>query len=285
MINLPTVLIAAHNEETVLGRCLDSLNCGTDSELDVIVIANGCIDHTADVARAYDGVNVVELEPGGKSLALNVGEREARFFPRIYLDADIVVPEGGVSALVAALQTRTALAAVPARSLEVADRPWLVRAYSTISVRHPAFQDGLFGRGMIAISEAGRARFGEFPLMVADDLFLDSLFDSSEKTHVDSFSVTVSAPFTTRELLGRLIRVRRGNAAMRRAAMEGKLVTEIRRANRLAWLRDVVLPEPRLLPAGIAYVVLSILAALLAKRGPLGDLAWGRSGHAQRQSR
>lgn len=269
----------------MIGECLDALISGSEPALDVIVIANGCSDRTADVARRYEGVNVIELESGGKSRALNVGERDARFFPRIYLDADIIVPGGGVEALTDALEAGNALAAVPGRSVDTAGRPWLVRAYSAISMHHPAFKGGLFGRGMIAISEAGRSRFKEFPLMVADDLFLDSLFDASEKIHVGSFSVTVAAPFTTRELLGRLVRVRRGNAAMRRAGADGSLTSEIRQADRFAWLREVVLPEPRLIPAGIAYAALSALAALLAKRGPLGNLAWGRSGPARRPSR
>ena len=56
-----------------------------------------------------------------------------------------------------------------------------MRQYFAISSRLPVYRDGLFGRGMIAVSEQGRARFDQFPDLVADDLFLDSQFATAEK--------------------------------------------------------------------------------------------------------
>lgn len=280
---MPSILIAAHNEEAVLGRCLDALITGSaGGPPEVIVIANGCTDGTAEVARNRHGVKVLELENGSKPDALNVGERVATRYPRIYLDADIVVPPGGVDMLETALAQEGTLAAVPGRVVDTTDRPWPVRAYSAVHSCHPAFRDGLFGRGMIALSEAGRNRFAEFPLMVADDLFLDSLFAPFEKSHVDGFSVTVSAPFTTSELVRRLVRVRRGNAAMRRAGEQGRVTADVRPATRWAWLKDVVVPEPRLAPAAIVYVIITLLAAILAKRGSIDAMAWGQDRSTRR---
>ena len=49
-----SVVIAAHNEEDVLGRCLDALLRGSrPTELEIVVVCNGCTDRTADVARGY----------------------------------------------------------------------------------------------------------------------------------------------------------------------------------------------------------------------------------------
>ncbi len=271
---MASIVIAAHNEATVLGRTLDALLSGTaDRPHEIIVVANGCTDDTAAVARSC-GVRVVELTEAGKAVALNAGDAVATTFPRIYLDADITVPPGGIAALLSALDATGALVAVPGRRLALDGRALPVRAYFAINQRLPVFTDGLFGRGLIALSELGRARFGTFPVMVADDLFLDSLFTTAERTVVPAVEVVVETPFTTTALLRRLVRVRRGNAAMR-AAQEVP-TSAVRPADRLSWLRDVVLPNPRLAPAGIVYAALSLWAAVAARRGPRSSLTWAK---------
>jgi glycosyltransferase involved in cell wall biosynthesis len=265
---LASVVIAAHNEASVIGACLDSLLAeALPGEFDVTVVPNGCTDDTAGVARSR-GVRVVEVPAPGKPGALNAGDAVAVGFPRIYLDADIVVGTDVARALCHALADPP-LAAFPARGLDLAGRPLLVRAYFAINNRLPVFREGLFGRGMIALSESGRARFDSFPELQADDLFLDSLFNTSEKQEVPSVSTTVAAPRRTRDLVNRLVRVRRGNAAMRDSQ------AGVRRSDKWAWLRDVVLPRPWLAPAAVVYVALTFVAALKAKRSK-GTTTWER---------
>lgn len=277
-----SVIIAAHNEESVIGPTLDALLSGTSAQpLEIVTVANGCTDDTADVARSRDGVLVVNLDEGSKPKALNAGERVVGTFPRIYLDADILVPPGGVDSVLAALSPST-LAAVPARRVAVTGRPWPVRAYFAVNERLPAFDTGLFGRGMIALSAQARARFDRFPDLVADDMFLDAHFTTAEKTVVSNVTVVVEAPFTTRDLLRRLIRVRRGMAAIRRAGAEGVIQVRVRSSDRWSWLRDVVLVRPRLIPAGVAYFAITLTAALLARRGQLDSMAWGRDESTRR---
>jgi hypothetical protein len=276
-----SVVIAAHNEAAVIGACLDSLLADSASgDLDITVVPNGCTDTTAEVAEAR-GVRVMEIETASKPAALNAAEAVAVGFPRVYIDADIVVSGADIRNVCRALAKDHVsgagwLAAVPHRQLDLDGRPWPVRAYFAISSRHPAFQTGLFGRGMIAISEAGHARIDRFPDMVADDLFLDSLFTEAEKVCVDTVVAVVAAPLRTRALVHRLARVRRGNAAMRTAGASGTLGINVRPPQRMAWLRDVVLRQPRLAPAGVAYVVISVVAALLAKRSLEEDTTWER---------
>lgn len=269
-----SIIIAAYNEEDVLGRTLDALLAGAP-EAQIIVVANGCRDATAEVARSRPGVTVVELEQGNKPNALNAGEELATSFPRIYLDADIVVPAGGVAEVVAALERPGTLAAVPARELNLEGRPWPVRAWASVHARLPVFHDSLFGRGMVALSQEGRARFDRFPGMIADDLFLDSLFGSHEKAEVDTVSVVVETPAHAAELLSRLVRVRRGSAAMREAARSGELATTVRPADRWSWLRDVVAKDLRLIPAGVVYAAITLTAGALARRQPRRAMDWG----------
>lgn len=270
-----SIVIAAHNEEAVLAATLKVLLSGNPG-VHVIVVPNGCTDATAEVARGFPEVEVVELAQGGKPLALNAGDAAATSYPRIYLDADIRVPPGGVAALVKALARPDVLAAVPGRRVDTAGRPWPVRAYSEVHSRLPALREGLFGRGMIALSEEGRARFDQFPNLVADDVFVDSLYSGQEKAHVDDVQVVVAAPFTTRDLIRRLVRVRRGLAALRRAARSGEVPVPVNPSRRWSWLSDVVAREPRLLAAGIVYAGINIVAGLGARRGSVTAMDWGR---------
>src|SRR5262249_28580003 len=154
---------------------------------------------------------VIDLAEAGKPGALNAGDAVAVGFPRVYLDADIVLTPGTLGALVRALESDSLLAAVPGRKLDLAGRPSLVRAYFAINRHLPAFRHSLFGRGAIALSAAGRARFDTFPAMTADDLFLDGLFGPGEKREIDGFTSVVATPLRTRDLVRRLVRVRAGN--------------------------------------------------------------------------
>ena len=48
---MTSVVIAAHNEEALLGRCLDALLSDAEpGEFEVVVVPNGCTDSTARVA-------------------------------------------------------------------------------------------------------------------------------------------------------------------------------------------------------------------------------------------
>lgn len=264
-----SVVIAAHNEEAVIRDCLDAVLAGEQPPT-VIVSANGCTDRTVAVSER-PGVVVIDRTQPGKAAALNAGDRVAVGFPRIYLDADIIVPRGAVAALAAAVQNQDGvLVAVPRRRIDVDDSSWPVRAYFAINERLPAFRAGLFGRGMITLSHAGRARFDAFPDLIADDLFLDSLFEPHERSVVAAAEVVVRAPRTTRDLLNRLARVRRGNAQLR--AADTGAAGAVRPSDRWAWLRDVVLPKPWLAPAAIPYVIITLMAAVRA-RGAGTD--WG----------
>ncbi|MEV4626232.1 glycosyltransferase [Micromonospora sp. NPDC049523] len=267
---MTSVVIAAHNEAAVLPRCLHRLLDGAaPGEFEVLVVANGCTDATAEVARSVPGVQVLELVEASKSAALNAGDEAATRFPRIYLDADIELSAAGARALASAVDSGALLAAAPARRLDVTGRPLAVRAYYAINSRLPAFRDALFGRGAIVLSAAGRARFDRFPGLVADDLFLDSLFEVGEKREITAVTTVVATPRQTRDLLRRLGRVRAGNAAMRASD------NRVRRARRASWLVDVVLPRPWLLPAGVCYAALTVLAGIAARRTATQQ-GWGR---------
>ncbi|MBX7267821.1 glycosyltransferase [Micromonospora sp. Llam7] len=268
---MTSIVIAAHNEATILDRCLDRVlrSAAVADPAQVIVVPNGCSDETAAVARRR-GVTVVELAEPGKAAALNAGDAVATGFPRVYLDADVLLDEGALDVLARELDRSGALAAVPARRMELSGRSPAVRAYYAVHSRLPAVVGGLYGRGVIALSRSGRERFGQFPAETADDLFLDSLFTEQERLVVTSTAVRVAAPLRADDLIRRLVRVRAGNADLRDA------LPGVRRSNRRAWLTDVVFRAPWLAPAAVCYVAITLLAARGARRARrAGQVAWG----------
>lgn len=87
-----TVVVPALNEESVLGRCLESLiiqECTFNYE--IIVVDNGSSDRTADIARAY-GATVIREWRRGVGWARATGFAHARGQIIASTDADTVVP-------------------------------------------------------------------------------------------------------------------------------------------------------------------------------------------------
>jgi glycosyltransferase involved in cell wall biosynthesis len=269
---MTSVVIAAHNEGQTIGRCLDALLEGSrDGQLEVVVAANGCDDDTVTQARRT-GVTVVDLPRPGKAAALNAADRRVTDFPRLYLDADMRLTGGDVDRLVAALNPpggAVPLAAAPRREVDTSESPFLVRQYYRILCLHPAYAHSLFGRGAVMLSEQGRRRFGEFPEVLADDFFLDSLFGPEEKVVVPSVVSVVGAPSSTGVLLRRLARVRRGNRELRVATPTG---ASARPVEGMGWLLAAVRHDARSVPAVLTYVAVTLYAAVAARwAGP----SWG----------
>ena len=100
-----SVIIPAHNEQAVIRRSLESLTCGSQpGEVEIIVVANGCTDATADAARAFaPAVRVIETPIASKIHALNLGDQAASGFPRFFIDADVVLPLDALRRLAARL--------------------------------------------------------------------------------------------------------------------------------------------------------------------------------------
>ena len=269
-----SIVIPAHNEAAFLGGCLDAvLEDARPGEFEVIVAANGCIDHTTDVARARWGVTLVDIEQPGKAAALNRADAVATRFPRIYLDADIPATTHAIRSLCAALaRPGGPLVAVPSRRLDLTDRPATVRAYCTVQQRLPAFEDRLFGRGLIALSEEGRSRFDAFPETIDDTLFLDGLFSADEGVRLRDITTTEATPLGTPDLLASLVRARRVNAALRRDG--GGTGVESPTDDRMSRFHDLLAGQPSLAPAVAVYVGITAWAALVARLHP--SKSWTR---------
>jgi glycosyltransferase involved in cell wall biosynthesis len=211
---LGSVVIPAHNEAAVILRCLDALLTALPpGELDVVVACNGCIDGTADIVRSSGyPVRVIEVETASKSAALRAAEEEMdTAFPRLYLDADVVLKAASADRVLERLRIGPALAARPPIKYDTKSCTPLVRSYYRARAGVPAVMGSLWGAGVYGLSETGRARFGPYPDVVADDLFVDQYFRRLEVEIVNAPPVVVSAPRRTAVLLRNLRRIHQGN--------------------------------------------------------------------------
>jgi len=278
-----SVIMPAFNEEAGIAsalRALTSADPAADSDVEVVVAANGCTDRTAEVARSF-GVRVVEIATASKTAALNAADEVATGDVLIYLDADVPADLSLIRRLAAAVARPGIEAAVPRPVVDTSASTWPVRAYYAINARLPVFRGRLFGRGVIAVSRPARARFATFPELTADDMFLDAIVAAGEKSEIDA-EVRVLAPRRSDDLIRRLARSRDGNAEFWRfveAGAEGHALAldPVAGSSRSAWLSSVVLRAPWLLPAAVCYVALVALAER-RRRSPGWDVksGWGR---------
>jgi hypothetical protein len=175
--------------------------------MDIIVVANGCVDDTAEVAASFGpGIRVLTLPAACKYEALMAGDDAATGFPRIYVDADVEVRVADIRALAAALREPGVLAAAPPRELVITGRPWWVRWYYDVWTQLPGVQRGLWGRGVIAVNEAGHRRLADLPPVQGDDLAMSLMFEPEETMLVPGTRVIMHPPLTFVGLLSRRAR-------------------------------------------------------------------------------
>ena len=271
---MPSVVVPAHNEQQVIGRLLGGLLRGADrGELEIVVICNGCTDATAEVAKACSPDVRVEIIPSASKIeALRLGDHVASGFPRIYVDADVELTLRDVRALCAALARPPALAAAPTRLVPLGASSWPVRAFYDLWQELPKVRQGLFGRGVVAVSEAGHRRIADLPDCMSDDLFLAEAFAPHECVVPPGARVVVHPPRTWADLLRRRTRAMTGNREARDAgAASGRSRTTI------ADLVTVIWHQPRLglrMPVFVATMVMARRRARTIRRA--GDTTWLR---------
>jgi glycosyltransferase involved in cell wall biosynthesis len=287
-----SVVIPAHNEEAVLPRLLSVLRA--DATLSVVVSANACTDNTVAVARAVggDAVRVVATHIPSKTVALNAGDVAAGdLFPRAYVDADVIVSASTLRALADALTgVDGPFVAAPRLRVDTSASSWPARAHYRIWALSDFRLAGHVGSGIYAVTEEGRARFGAFPDVIADDRYVQQLFSPAERITVDAEFV-VRAPATLRAHMRRATRIaagnrqllRRGEVARAAGTRSADLVAAaappaIPRSTAYRNLLGRVAVRPHLWPSFLIYCVgygvPLLLATLSERRG--SQTGWNR---------
>lgn len=265
-----TVIVPASNEAPLIGRCIEALLGSAfvrPTKWQLVIVANGCRDDTASVARSYTmaarqanvDLVVLDLEQGNKLNAINAGEAIADGDALAYIDADVVVEPALLEQLSEVLASSEPTYATG--TLRIA-RPhtWATRTYARFWSLLPFVVDGAAGCGVFAVNRPGRRRWPKFPAIISDDTFVRLHFSPAER-------INVRAGFTWPMVEGfsNLVRVRRrqdrGVEEIARLypqliANEGKSSTGLRGIVRLA-ATD---------PIGFAFYALVALSTKLPAR-------------------
>ena len=255
-----SIVIPAHNEERTIARLLTTL--GAAAGLEVIVVCNGCSDATVNISRGFaPDVSVIDLAEASKWLALRRGDEAATVPTRVYVDADVEISAPSIHRLLAAFDDPAILAAAPRRVIPREGVSTLVGWYYDVWEQLPQVAEGLFGRGVIALSENGNARVRALPRAMSDDLVMSEAFESAERRIVMDAEVVVRPPKTLRDLLHRRVRSATGNAE---ADAQGLRTSAAKTS--LRSLGKLIASKPRLAPRIPVYLAISAAAKVAAQR-------------------
>lgn len=256
-----SIVIPAHNEAAVIARSLGMLTADADhGDVEIIVVCNGCSDNTAEIARRFaPTVRVIETDVASKIRALNMGDAAATSFPRMYIDADVVISMSSVRALAKRLAIGDVHAIAPTPNIDVRGCSSLVRAYYAVRALLPSARQGIGGSGVYGLSAAGRSRFAAFPDVIADDAFVRLQFTPAERVTEPSITSRVYAPRTVRGLLAVRSRVYFGIAEL--ASRFPNLSTKDGPSNNGTLIG--LSRRPTMWPALTVYVLINMVARYL----------------------
>lgn len=206
-----SIIIPAHNEENTIGKLLSKLEHIDTKKIEVIVVCNGCTDRTAKTVKKFSSaIKMIETDVSSKTHALELGDKTAKFWPRIYVDADVIIDRSSLEELVATLNLKNVSAVSPRVKNNIAQATWPVKAFYKVWTSFPYYKDGMIGCGIYGLSKKGRKRFGEWPNLIADDGYIRAMFVGDERVICVNATVIVNAPNTLNDLIKAKSRSRLG---------------------------------------------------------------------------
>ena len=197
------VIIPAHNEAGTIKRCLDAiLDDPNHAEFDIVVATNGCTDNTAELANSYGHpVRVLDSSVAGKGAALNMALAATPDTVRIYVDADVEVSPGAMTAVVETMERTGALAAAPQLVFDTSNCSMPARLYLETWAKADYFTEGHVGTGLYAISATGHELIPTFDDLFAEDLLPIQRFDRHQRATASDATFRPLFPQNLRDLV------------------------------------------------------------------------------------
>jgi hypothetical protein len=179
----------------------------------------------------------------------------------VHLDADVVISGADVLNLVRPLLQGEVLATAPQRVLLRDRSSRLVRWFYDVWEQLPQVRSGLFGRGVIALTEEGQRRVAALPQLMSDDLAMSEVFEPGERRVVWTAFAEVRAPGTLRDLLRRRVRVATGNTQAGQVGLR-------RPESSTTWgtLARLTIRQPGLAPRVPLFLLVGAVARLQSQR-------------------
>lgn len=191
-----SVLIPVHNEATVLPTTVPALFASIQSDVaEVVFVCNGCHDGSAALISQLCGnrAMVVNLPNSGKTHAVNIGESYLKAFPRFYIDADVTLCPDTLGQLRNCLGDEEVELVAPYVDYDTSKASTLARYVSEIGQALPHGKGGGF-HCVLGITAAGRARWGLFPDIIGDDIFIEAMVPAEKRVILRSARVITRPP-------------------------------------------------------------------------------------------
>lgn len=282
---MPTIIIAACNEESIIRDTLRSLTKGCeDGDYQILVVCNGCSDSTGKIIQQeFNSVIYASIDQASKALAIRYAESLSPGFPRLYLDADIKLKAADAKALfdIGTEQMAPALI-IPSSTVITEQSQTAVKRFYKAWYNTRFVQQLGFGAGAYLINKAGRMRFNVWPRLIADDGFIRSQFNTSEIHIQHSIKVFVKAPLTTSTLIKVKARSKLGNLELKQFLKKQRKSNHYFQSfentnKRLFKTDDMVQKLPTNTINKLTYKLINIAALFMARwQFFTGNYSWAR---------
>jgi N-acetylglucosaminyl-diphospho-decaprenol L-rhamnosyltransferase len=126
-MNVLSIVIVSFNARADLERCLESIHASPPAaEIEIIVVDNGSADGSADAARRWPRVRVIDAGANlGFARANNMGIGAGESTNVLLLNSDTIVPAGAIDRMLEQLDREADVAVVGPRLVDGAGRPEL----------------------------------------------------------------------------------------------------------------------------------------------------------------
>ncbi len=105
-----SVLIPAYNEEQTIGKTLSALQKSYHKRFEALVINDGSTDNTSEIVEKFaekdKRIKLINKENGGKSSALNLGMRIARYEIVVTIDGDTILQPQTIDEIIKPFQDK-----------------------------------------------------------------------------------------------------------------------------------------------------------------------------------
>ncbi len=215
--DLPTVIIAAYNEASVIDETLRTL-VNESNGFQILVVCNGCTDNTeSKIKENFKSVLCYSIDTASKALAIRHAESLQPGFPRLYLDADILLRGKDATYLLGvSKRCHSPSLLIPSSQVNFENCSMWVKKFYRAWYHSPYVKGQGYGAGAYILNQSARSHFEQWPDLIADDAFVRSRIDVSN-TQIDHLhQVQVKAPKTLWSLIKVKTRSKLGNFQLRK---------------------------------------------------------------------
>jgi GT2 family glycosyltransferase len=135
-----SIIIPAYNAEATLAECLEACMAQTHPDCEIIVVDDGSMDRTAEIAKDFD-VQYVHQENAGPAAARNNGARIASGDVIALTDSDCIAEPNWIEELINGFDADNVVAVGGTYGIANESSPLARIIHEEIQIRHEKFSD------------------------------------------------------------------------------------------------------------------------------------------------